>query len=178
MKTDVDKTLLWKREWTALSVFAAFIMAVIAISYVEEREKSAWLLETDGAAINVYVEGAVDSPGIHRLATGAKLAEVLQEAGVKPEGRVDGWNLARVVADGERIVVKERKMISIVLIYPGGKRKSKAVPKGMRVADLTRHLALEEYVVVWGEKKRKQLREGDEVVLKRIAMQQEVEKEL
>lgn len=170
MKTDSDKTVLWKREWAALAVFAAFIAAVIVISYIEEEEKASWLVEVDKGVVNVYIEGAVDTPGIHRVAKGSKLVDVLKEAGVKPEAQLAKWDLNREVLEGERYTVKARKMISIVLIYPNGKRKSVQVVKGVKVAELTELLSLGNYKVNWKEKKRKQLREGDEVQLQSISL--------
>ena len=62
----------------------------------------------DGAAgrIVVDVTGKVRDPGIHRLAAGARVADALRVAGgVRPGTDTSGLNRARILVDGEQIVV-------------------------------------------------------------------------
>lgn len=56
--------------------------------------------------IVVDVTGKVRAPGIHRLAAGARVADALREAGgVRPGTDTSGLNRARLLVDGEQIVV-------------------------------------------------------------------------
>ncbi|MFF1735152.1 helix-hairpin-helix domain-containing protein [Streptomyces sp. NPDC058247] len=67
---------------------------------------------TDGAAgaaaagIVVDVSGKVRSPGIHRLPAGSRVADALRAAGgIRPGVDPGGINRARLLADGEQVVV-------------------------------------------------------------------------
>jgi len=59
-----------------------------------------------GAVLMVHVVGQVRRPGVVRLAGGARVLDAVAAAGgAKPSADLSGLNLARVVADGEQIVV-------------------------------------------------------------------------
>lgn len=69
---------------------------------------------TDGASeaeqpaptIAVHVSGAVAAPGVYELAEGSRAADAIEAAGGAAEGAAaDALNLARVLSDGEQIVV-------------------------------------------------------------------------
>ncbi|WSW74653.1 ComEA family DNA-binding protein [Streptomyces sp. NBC_00996] len=59
-----------------------------------------------GTAIVVDVSGKVRSPGLQRLPSGSRVADALRAAGgVRPGANTDGLNRARLLMDGEQIVV-------------------------------------------------------------------------
>jgi len=59
-----------------------------------------------GAEIVVDVSGKVHSPGIHRLPAGSRVADALRAAGgIRPGVDPTGINRARLLADGEQVVV-------------------------------------------------------------------------
>ncbi|WP_406458996.1 helix-hairpin-helix domain-containing protein [Streptomyces sp. NBC_00876] len=59
-----------------------------------------------GGQIVVDVSGKVRRPGIHRLPSGARVADALRAAGgARPGVDLDGLNRARVLMDGEQIMV-------------------------------------------------------------------------
>lgn len=59
-----------------------------------------------GGRIVVDVSGKVRRPGIHRLPSGARVTDALEAAGgVRPGVDLDGLNRARVLVDGEQILV-------------------------------------------------------------------------
>lgn len=59
-----------------------------------------------GAQIVVDVGGKVRDPGIRRLPSGSRVADALKAAGgVRPGVRAEGLNRARLLVDGEQIVV-------------------------------------------------------------------------
>lgn len=61
---------------------------------------------TTGGRIVVDVSGKVRRPGIHRLPSGARVTDALEAAGgVRPGVDLDGLNRARVLVDGEQILV-------------------------------------------------------------------------
>lgn len=60
------------------------------------------------AVIVVDVTGKVRKPGLQRLPLGSRVADALQAAGgVRPGASTDGLNRARLLADGEQVVVGE-----------------------------------------------------------------------
>ncbi|OOV30690.1 DNA-binding protein [Streptomyces avermitilis] len=59
-----------------------------------------------GAVIVVDVSGKVRNPGIQRLPAGSRVADALRAAGgVRPGTNMQGLNRARLLADGEQVVV-------------------------------------------------------------------------
>jgi competence protein ComEA len=57
-------------------------------------------------AVLVHVLGAVKRPGLVSLSTGARVVDAVAAAGgLTDDAEVSGINLARVVADGEQLVV-------------------------------------------------------------------------
>ncbi|WP_432179383.1 helix-hairpin-helix domain-containing protein [Streptomyces sp. NBC_00063] len=59
-----------------------------------------------GAGIVVDVSGKVRNPGIHRLPAGSRVADALRAAGgIRPGVDPTGINRARLLADGEQVVV-------------------------------------------------------------------------
>jgi competence protein ComEA len=59
-----------------------------------------------GSAIFVDVSGKVRSPGVQRLPAGSRVADALRAAGgVRPGTKTEGLNRARLLVDGEQVVV-------------------------------------------------------------------------
>lgn len=57
----------------------------------------------------VHVSGAVKAPGIYRLRQGARVVDAVASAGgLTKKADAAGVNLARVVSDGEQLVVPEK----------------------------------------------------------------------
>jgi competence protein ComEA len=59
--------------------------------------------------IVVHVVGAVERPGIYRLPSGSRVADVVERAGPKFTADVDALNLAARLNDGQKVVVPERR---------------------------------------------------------------------
>ena len=58
--------------------------------------------------IYVHVVGGVARPGLYRLTSGSRIVDVVMAAGgLAPDGSQCGVNLARVVSDGEQVVVPQ-----------------------------------------------------------------------
>lgn len=59
-----------------------------------------------GGSVVVDVSGKVREPGVHRLRSGSRVTDALKAAGgVRPGTDLSGLNRARVLTDGEQIVV-------------------------------------------------------------------------
>lgn len=62
----------------------------------------------------VHVAGAVAEPGLYELATGSRVQDAITRAGGFAEGAVESSvNLARMVSDGEQIVVLHQNQLNI-----------------------------------------------------------------
>lgn len=78
---------------------------------------------TDGADVQpvVAAAGAVVSPGLYRLAVGARVADVLNAAGgPTPDADVDQLNLAMKVSDGDRVYVPRKGEAPPPVVGVGG----------------------------------------------------------
>ena len=59
--------------------------------------------------VTVHAAGAVNTPGVYRLAAGSRVADLLNAAGgATAEADLDQLNLAAPLADGERVLVPRR----------------------------------------------------------------------
>lgn len=119
-----------KKRW--ITVFAAAVLllaggswyAVSFLSANQERQQTVWQSEEPPAAesrteqepelepeelppvIYVYLCGSVQLPGVYELPEGSRLKDVLELAGgFSGQAAKEYHNLARTVADGERIYV-------------------------------------------------------------------------
>jgi len=78
--------------------------------------------EVDGAGeLFVHVSGAVVSPGLVTLAAGARVVDAIAAAGgLTPDGDPAGVNLARLVSDGEQLVVPREGEVPPAGVVGGG----------------------------------------------------------
>ncbi|WP_349862407.1 helix-hairpin-helix domain-containing protein [Leifsonia sp. WHRI 6310E] len=76
----------------------------------------------DGAGeLFVHVSGAVASPGLVTLAAGARVVDAIAAAGgFTPDGDPAGVNLARLVSDGEQLVVPREGEVPPAGVVGGG----------------------------------------------------------
>jgi competence protein ComEA len=112
------------REIVVLALLALVVLAGAGLAYVRARPASAAsiapvgapAIPTDAAApsptpdpIVVHVVGAVRHPGVYRFAEGARVVDAVRAAGGF-SSRADraAVNLARLLVDGEQIVVARR----------------------------------------------------------------------
>ncbi|HYD10747.1 MAG TPA: helix-hairpin-helix domain-containing protein [Acidimicrobiales bacterium] len=82
---------------------------------------SSTTVTTAATEVVAHAAGAVASPGVYRLAPGARVADLLDAAGGPlPHADVDQLNLAAVVADGERVYVPRVGEVVPVVASSGG----------------------------------------------------------
>jgi len=83
------------------------------------------------AGIVVDVEGAVRAPGVYTLATGARVFDALKAAGgANSSADLSTVNLARPLADGERVYVPRRGEAPPAEAAPGGGGGGGVAPGG------------------------------------------------
>ncbi len=84
-----------------------------------------------GSQVTVHVVGAVHAPGVVHLPAGSRVDAVITAAGgATPAAVLAGVNLARVVTDGEQIVVPDAStpVASAVAPAPGAPAGTSALP--------------------------------------------------
>lgn len=111
------------RETIALAVLAVAVIAGATFAFVRARPKpepaavappvavlaSASASASAPASLIVHVAGAVTRPGIYTLAAGSRVADALTAAGgATPGADVNAINLARPLADGERVWIPRK----------------------------------------------------------------------
>lgn len=88
--------------------------------------ESAGGLEVSAADIIVHVAGAVRKPGVFTLAGGSRVGEAVAAAGgPTSRAQLDGLNLARVLTDGEQVLVPDKRSQAAA---PGAGGASAAAP--------------------------------------------------
>lgn len=74
----------------------------------------------DGAVVTVHIAGAVASPGVISLAEGARVQDAVDAAGgFVDDAAIDAVNLARVVQDGEQVVIPTHEQIEAGAVVQG-----------------------------------------------------------
>ncbi|MEX1255909.1 MAG: SLBB domain-containing protein [Dehalococcoidia bacterium] len=94
-----------------LVALAALLAAVIVYLAVQQRNEPP-ALEIDfgeataGAPIQVYITGAVAEPGVYEIDDGARVVDLLNEAGGQaPDADLEAINLATRLHDEDQVVV-------------------------------------------------------------------------
>jgi competence protein ComEA len=83
-------------------------------------DASAGAVASTGPSIVVDVGGKVRRPGIQRLPAGSRVADALRAAGgVRPGAKTDGLNRARILVDGEQVLVGRPMPVSGPGAMPG-----------------------------------------------------------
>ncbi len=70
--------------------------------------------------VTIHVAGAVERPGVHRLAVGARVDDAIGAAGgPTPDADVDALNLAAILVDGMRVYVPEQgEVVTLLPVVP------------------------------------------------------------
>ena len=90
--------------------------------------ESAGGLEVSAADVIVHVAGAVHRPGVFTLPGGSRVGEAVEAAGgATRRAQLDGLNLARVLTDGEQVLVPDRRS-QAAAAAPGAGGASAAAP--------------------------------------------------
>lgn len=81
-------------------------LEVISEDTVQENNK---IVENDAEEIVIHIAGEVKKPGIIRVKEGARIADIIEEAGgLKEEADITKINLAYWVEDGQKIIIPKK----------------------------------------------------------------------
>lgn len=98
----------WKLWQQALVFFAAGVI-LTAIGFIVSsppRSNGIMLTPAERKQVIVHIDGEVANPGVYEVAPDSRVQEVVNQAGgLTDSARAEGLNLARYVADGEKITI-------------------------------------------------------------------------
>lgn len=95
-------------------IAGVFAAGLVILAQRASKEPAPYLEKSAGSAaqetagesyVVVDVSGAVWRPGVYTLSEGARVGEALDMAMLRPDADIDGVNRARVLYDGEKLVV-------------------------------------------------------------------------
>jgi competence protein ComEA len=73
-------------------------------------ETQSFSIEDEEGGVIVHVAGAVADPGVYRLPLGSRVTDAVERAGgAAPGAAIDAINLAAKIADGQQVVLPERR---------------------------------------------------------------------
>ncbi len=92
------------------------------------RERASAVLEIPAETNNlkiIYVDvgGAVWRPGVYKLKEGSRVGDVLEKAGPRPDANLDPVNNARLLIDGEKVLVPGKDEAGLQMSKGRGKAK-------------------------------------------------------
>lgn len=95
--------------------------AVVRSEAAGSAEDGAEEAQEEPAAVVVHVGGAVAEPGVRELEEGARVQDAVEAAGGFSEDAArDALNLARVLVDGEQVVVPTLEEVEAAVAAPAG----------------------------------------------------------
>src|SRR5690349_9260350 len=109
---DLELKRLPTHEWMAV-IAILFFMTVLVLGIVVARQRAPLLTEPPHylaeQEIEVFVEGAVERPGIYRLAKGAKLQDLLEQLTLAPDADRTKIKILRKLHQGQVIKIPKVK---------------------------------------------------------------------
>jgi len=101
-------TIRIKKEWIGM-LLLVIILSILFVINQDSEQVVAEIVEQEPLMIKVYISGEVESPGVYEVQSDDRLDKVIQLAGgFTEQADTKGVNLARLLKDGEMIVVYEQ----------------------------------------------------------------------
>ena len=66
--------------------------------------------QLDSVGLTVHVSGELQNKGIYKVAIGTKVYELVDQLNLGPNADIDHLNLAKTLTDGQKIVIKSKKI--------------------------------------------------------------------
>lgn len=101
-------TIRIKKEWIGM-LLLIIILSILFVINQESDEVVQEIIEQEPSMIKVYISGEVISPGVYEVESEDRLDAVIKLAGgFTDKADKRGVNLARLLKDGEMVVVYEQ----------------------------------------------------------------------
>lgn len=145
-ETPVPK--LHVHEWLAVVAAIGFLI-LLALVALFRNDSEAHLTKNEGKlhflksqTVDLYIAGAVAKPGSYRVKTGSFVKDAIAMAEPLPEADLRKIRPASKVRNGQSYVIPLRPMITLSLTGAVKEEGLHTVPKGTRLCELARHIAL------------------------------------
>lgn len=100
--------------------------------------------DLDVASVFVHVVGEVMKPGVYELSEGARVSAAIEAAGgATPEAALNGVNLARIMSDGEQLIVPNAEQMAAAPLGASGSVPLPGFSNGLINLNLTDVATLE-----------------------------------
>lgn len=159
----ISKKLL-PYEWTAIAVMICLFIGIGAISYFYHHEIPAEINRQAIPMIDIYVEGAIETPGHYELKKGTRFEGLLSQLKLLPEADTTEIKLRAILKHGQ-IVTIPYKTITVFIEGAVASPKSLVIPRSSRLEDLIDHIQLSENADIRYLKKKRQLRDQEKIIV-------------
>lgn len=162
---DIPKPHLPVHEWMAVLTILLFL-GTLTLCIVFSPKQTAPSSTTPphfmvDQNIEVIIEGAVEHPGVHTLARGAKISDLLKKAIPLPEADLKTIKTERELRSGQTVKVPQIKSINIQLTGAVHPPYTVTVPKGTRVQDLLEKVQFKEDADLSKLRRKRLLKQGE-----------------
>lgn len=159
--------VLNRYEWI---VVGSFLLLISVLTYTTHRQKNYYSLNegTSGEFVNyvnVYIHGAVDSPGLYQVKKGTTVKEVLNLAKPSSYANIEAINVDKKVRNGLSIKVPGIEYITVWVTGAHDYSGVLVVPKRTTLDDLLWLFSKVERGSWSGIKRKKWLKDGQFVHL-------------
>jgi len=161
---------LHTHEWLAIITICGILFFLTLVTqfnpYVLAPESVEPMQYIVAQEIDVYVEGAVQNPGVHHVSRNATMQDVLDVAIAASEADLRKINPHSKIRKGQLIKIPKREMITVELTGAVKEQKTVQMPKGSALEDLASlDLFLDEADLVKLQRKRR-LKDGEVIDVK------------
>lgn len=155
--------VLNRYEWI---VVGSFLLLLAVLTYTTHKEKNYYCLNQGTPSefvnyVNVYIHGAVDSPGLYKVKKGTTIKEALNLAKPSSYANIEALNVEKKVRNGLSIKVPGIDYITVWVIGAHDYSGMLVVPKRTTLDDLMWLFNKAEVRCGAGTKRKKWLKDGE-----------------
>ncbi len=154
------------------ALVAALLLAVIGLIVAtwgssSEKDFVVPLKAQEKKQVHVFIEGAVQFPGLYVFEKGACLSDLLDQAVPMPDADLKRFKQASVLCQGKKVTIPSKRKISIYISGDVVSPRWLQVPKGTRLCELPQYLPPECVAGISAKSfsKRRYLKDQDVVFL-------------
>lgn len=163
---DDETPRLYTYEWAAIVSILGFIGMICAVTQISNSGSapSTAIYDHEKASMTVYIDGAVESPGMYQMPLKSTVNDLLQIAHPAPQANLKKVKLNSTLKPGQRITIAAYPQITIYLegdVIAGAYQ----IRKGTRLCDLPSLIAFPPSANMSIFKKKRVLKEGERLIV-------------
>lgn len=161
----MSRPQLHVHEWMAVMAITGFLLSFVVLAYLNREHHSIPpATQFPIPEIEVFVEGAVEKPGRLFIKKGSLVKDLLAQIKLTPDADISSLNPDSKLRNGKRIKIPSTQInihISGAVAHPGWHN----LPVNTRLADLPKHIELQEDADLKFFKKRRKLKDGETLII-------------